>query len=123
MMAADTYHPGGFLPGKPGQNLAERITAAGRTTWDAAGALTSTRPLTADESADLAEQETQAAAEANAEALSASLRAALPANNAFLAKPSPIILTDLEAQVRRLTRESSALIRTVTRLLDDITGT
>lgn len=60
--------------------------------------------------------------DANAETLRTRLRQALAANATYLALGTPTNAQNL-AQIRALTRECSALIRSALAELDDITGT
>lgn len=84
------------------------------------------RPLTADEVAAItaeksAEQAEQTAA-LNADALAAKVDAALTANREYLARTSPTN-AQVVAQVRRLTLEANAIIRFLWRRLDTIADT
>lgn len=66
--------------------------------------------------------EPEAAAETNRRALVAKARAALTANATYLAIASPTNAQNT-AQIKALTRETSALIRLVVKALDTTTGT
>lgn len=84
------------------------------------------RPLTADEVAAItaeksAEQAEQAAA-LNADALAAKVDAALAANRKYLARTAPTN-AQVVAQVRQLTLEANAIIRFLWRRLDTIADT
>jgi len=52
-MGATVYYPGGYLPGAPALNISEQWddSTSTYTSWDQAGAVTLSRPYTAEETA------------------------------------------------------------------------
>lgn len=123
-MRTTEYRAGGFDASAPAQNRArEWDSDAGTfTRWDRAGAVVESRPLTVDEAAAFAEQAAALSADGNARTLEDRLRGFLDANRTFLALAAPTA-ADRNAQVARLTREASALIRYVLRDLADVSDT
>jgi hypothetical protein len=123
-MKRTVYYLGGFNPAAPAQNRAEEWdSAAGTyTRWDQAGTVVETRPLSAAEVADFTSQQAQATTDANTATVKQRAQAALTANATFLALASPTNAQTL-AQVQRLTKECSALIRLALSQLDTITDT
>jgi hypothetical protein len=121
---ATTYYAGGFIAAAPAGNRAsEADSQAGTfTTWNPAGVQTGQRALTAGELAALAAQDAAAASGANRDTLTQLAQQALTANVAYLALGAPTN-AQVTAQVQRLTRECSALIRLLLSQLDSTAGT
>ena len=127
-MNRTVYYPGGFIAVAPALNVREEWNglAVTYTSWDVSGTQTSTRALTTAEVSDLAAQDTQVVAGVNSATLRTRATAALTNNATYLAL-SAGALTPTAAQqtvqVNKLTRECNVLIRLVTSLLDDLSGT
>lgn len=96
-----TYGPGGFNTGKPANNVVSTVAVADTPEYLAAGLASS-----------------------NTDVLVSKARAAITANANYLAIPAPSN-AQVVAQVERLTRECSALIRILVGadLLVDTAGT
>ena len=92
------------------------------TTWDVAGTLTDTRPYTAAENAAADAEAVARTAEVNEATIRGRAATALATNAAFLALTSPTNAQVL-AQTKIVTRECTALIRLVLRLLNTTAGT
>lgn len=124
MTTKTVHHLGGYLPDAPAGNRAEEwdVGAGTYTRWDEAGQVIETRTLTVEEVAAFAAEAAEALAETNERTIEDRARAALTANAAFLAIASPTNAQTL-AQVRRLTKECSVLIRLAVRELDNIGDT
>jgi len=93
MSSVVVYHLGGFKPAAPQQNRAEFWDAATGTytSWDSSGVQTAQRPLTADETAQLAAQDTAASGDANRSTFQQKLTAALAANQNDVAQDQAIM--------------------------------
>lgn len=123
MASRTRYYIGGYDPAKPQQNRAEEwSTVTGYTAWSLAGAVTAQRALTQAEADAFAAEDAAALAVTNETTLRDRAAAALTANDTFLALASPTNAQTL-AQVQKLTRECSGLIRLVIRALDTTDGT
>lgn len=78
-------HDGGYIAGAPVQNMATRLSngtqptdaPAGFTSWDVAGNVIATRPLTAEESTRLAAQDAARTALANQPTVQTAVQGAL----------------------------------------------
>jgi len=117
-----TYGLGGYDPEHPDANITEQVVAnpdgTVSVTKDGATVVHSNDAVTARVAEQLAAQ----ALDANASTLRSRAQRALNTNATFLALASPTNAQTL-AQVRNLTRETSALIRLLLNQVDDITGT
>jgi hypothetical protein len=120
MATNDVYYPGGFVAAAPAKNLKSRAdSVAGTfTAWDSSGNQTSQRPLTAAETAFFVEDTETTRLATNQETIIGKAKAALAANNTFLAIASPTA-AQVSAQVKLLTRENNAIVRL---LLNDMTN-
>ena len=92
------------------------------TKWDSAGVQVEQRPYTEEENTRADAEAVTNTAERNREAIEAKAKAAITANNNFLALSSPTNAQTL-AQVKVLTRENTALIRLVLGELNSQEGT
>lgn len=90
--------------------LADDPKPAAYTSWDARGAVTKTRALTAAEAQALADIDSTAATDANHAAVHQQIQTALANNRTYLNNASPTN-PQVAAQVRALTQQSQALIR------------
>lgn len=119
-MQSSTYYPGGSNPAQQGGNVSSvtDTTANTVTTWDISGVQTGQRPLTAAEIAAL----TPTGALANQATMQQRATNALAANATYLALTTPTTAQTV-AQVQRLTRECTAVIRLLLTQVDDTTGT
>lgn len=91
MATRTVYYAGGFDPSKPAGNIAEQLDGAAGTytAWNAAGAVTAQRPLTADEAASLATLDASNAQVATADTLRQQAIAAMVVNRTFIAAAKP----------------------------------
>lgn len=119
-----TYHVGGHIPAAPQQNRASELdSVAGTfTAWNAAGAVTESRALSADEVSRFAALEAGASILGNGTTVRSRAQAALAANATFLGIASPTN-AQVATQVQRLTRECSAIIRLLLNELSDVSDT
>ncbi len=124
MATTVTYHAGGYRPSAPAQNRAEQQDNGPNTytRWNTAGVQVEQRPLTTDEAAALAAQDTAQTASTNHVSLRDKASQALAANSTYLALVTPTVAQNT-AQVQRLTRENNALIRLMIGALDTTVDT
>lgn len=108
--------------GKPLGGWSMDATTGLFSTWDGTGLVTSTRPLTGAELAAVQAADAKDVADANGRDLTAKARAALDANATYLGLLTPTA-AQTTAQVQRLTRECSAVIRLLLGALDTTSGT
>lgn len=122
-MPRTTYGPAGYLNAHPsGGRIAEWDSTTGYTRWDASGTVVEQRPLTDAEAAIAAAQAAADLVEANGQTVQRRARTALTANATYLALAAPTNAQNA-AQIQRLTRECSALIRLALADLATITDT
>lgn len=111
-MILTTYYPGGIMPDAPAQNAAEQwdSDAGTYTNWDPLGNVLTARPLTDEEITAVNSAAISSSFTGNQQVITSRAWAAVAANNAYLAIPSPSS-TQVAAQVAILTRECTGLIR------------
>lgn len=97
-------------------------TARAFTAWNASGAQTSTRPYTAAENAAADAQAAQATRDGNTSGIRTKLQTAIDANATYLAVTAPTN-AQVVAQVARLTREATGLMRLELNATDTTDGT
>lgn len=114
MTVKSVYHPGGWLPDAPMQNLARQwdLTAGTYTDWDKAGNVVEQRPLTDDETAELTALGADVTATVNSNTLGHLVKQTIRDNDTYLAL-SPPSADDQTAQIRRLTRQVLGLAKWV----------
>lgn len=123
-MSRTVYGVGGYRPAHPSQGrIAEHDDATATfTRWNDAGTVVESRPYTAGEAAIAAAEAAAVAVQANQRTVEDRARAAITANNTYLAIASPTN-AQVVAQVRRLTQECTALIKLALNDLADANGT
>lgn len=113
------YYPDGVTKAEQYDDTAQTYTA-----WNQAGAVTTTRPYTAAETARAAAEAAALTADANGATVRSRAQAALTANATFLAISGTPTNAQILAQVRQLTKENNAVIRLLLPgLLSDISDT
>ena len=123
-MSEVAYGQGGYRPAHPSLGrilFADDITST-VTRWDDAGVVVETRPYTAAELAAVAAEAVNRTKAGNKATIEQRATQALTANATFLAIASPTNAQTL-AQVQRLTKECTALIRLALNLHDTTDGT
>ncbi len=117
MNVSTIYHLGGYIPAAPAQNRAQEfdLVAGTFTSWDPAGTVLEQRVLTAAEIA----RNTPSVVDVNKSTLQQRATDSIAANNTYLAIATPTN-AQVAAQVRFLTRESSAVIRLLLNQFDAV---
>jgi hypothetical protein len=119
-----TYYPGGFIASAPAKNRSQEYdsVASTFTTWNAAGAQTLQRALTAAEIARFASAAAASTLLQNDATVRSRAGQALTTNATFLAIANPTA-AQVATQAKALTRECNGLIRLLLGQLDTITDT
>jgi hypothetical protein len=106
------YYPGGYEPSAPADNKSEEwsLDAGTYTRWNPDGAVPLTRPLTAQETAEMQALADGQTAAGHISDIAALLGQAIADNDTYLALTAPVA-DDTTAQVRRLTRQVTAIAR------------
>lgn len=112
MSCRTNYYPGGFEADAPQHNVSELwdLTAGTYTHWDTDGSVLQSRPLTGDESAQLAAIQAGQTAAASIATIYDLTQQALTDNDTYLGLAAPSS-DEQTAQLRRLTRQVQALMR------------
>lgn len=114
-MSWSTYNTQGQLI-EHGDDVAQTVTEFN----PANGQVISTTPYTAAQIAAANAEATGQTAQTNYQAILTAIATQRANNTAFLALASPLTLTQIETQVRALTRQNNALMRLAA---NDLTGT